>query len=113
MKILNLRHIGIPVPNLIETVRKFEEYGFEVQQAGKEVIDGVLVSWVKMKNHQDIMLEFLDAGFPHIAFTVDELDKEATIRLTPAGYRLQWQAFKALGWGGEQLFQIELVEKKG
>jgi hypothetical protein len=93
LKVLNFRHIGIVVPDeeLEEIAESYSYMGFDFDSRGHDIIDGQVIQWIKLKNKQGFMVELLNGGFNHLAFTVDRVNEDRYIRMAPSGHRIQFE----------------------
>ncbi len=96
--IKNIRHTGIVVKNLEESLRFYQLLGFTIYQRAKESVDfiskisdkeGIVLNTVKLLAPNNSMMELLDygkdkmqtertmfeTGMAHIAFTVEDLEE--------------------------------------
>jgi catechol 2,3-dioxygenase-like lactoylglutathione lyase family enzyme len=106
LKVLNFRHIGLPVHDMENSMEFFNKLGFDVKESGQDVINGQHIKWVKMINDQGFIIELLSGGEAHLAFTVDEVEKKHYFFTAPSGHKVQF------GFSPDRL-PVEFVEEPG
>ena len=105
MKVLGVRHFGIPAQDLENSVEFYRGLGFEVKTSGADIINGQSIDWIKMENKDGDCIELLKGGFagPHLAVEVEAVDRGAYYFMTPSGHKVQF-GFDPAG------FLVEYVE---
>jgi len=88
MKILEFRHLGMPVNDLESSMAFFEEHGFSTVETGSDIISGTEMKWVKMSNDLGFVIELITGGQYHLAFGVDAIPEDQYVFHTPRGYKV-------------------------
>lgn len=91
MKCKGMRHVGIEIDiaKWTPTIDYYEALGFVKCGEDIEIIDGVAVGWQKLTDGI-VMIEFIRRRESHLAFEVDEIDKNKYYYVTPAGHLVQF-----------------------
>lgn len=90
MKVLNFRHVGIPVEDLAQGIEQFRPLGFELWEKGHDVINGAHVEWAKLINTDGATIELIVGSSNHLSFTVDAVCPDHYYFMAPSGHKIQY-----------------------